>query len=608
MKNRMILTMKGVAIALFIFLQSTELNASDLQIVDVFKNKTLDFKQVYKEVKSSQVNVFGETEVITYVPDNPATPALKQISNQLLQITNSDWNNEVTFLQLFKEAKTKINVYLELINSQNSRNDYGENDEENKTIPRLKEIECKPVSVSDQLIWYRIEYTFGISRRERSDENEIKLIHYYTANTTNGKLEQIKNNLNQLALDNITKKLVPFFTHDYLIRTEKLSPSQIVESDDEEDSDEDYYERIHRPMQKMIGKDSASICQDLCQHLNFSEASFYMFGWGIVIEFPQFSESSKVYGGDAFSVFMPYNRCEFLKPYLSGIYFPASSQNIKTSIKDFNEKKLFERISKIGNFPPIENVVSEQKGDQKVKSIFIKSYQLFKNDQSNYRGLFTITFDNSGKIISRTYENEQKKLISKEMFHYDRLNRLVESRRNSERKTFENHYYNYDELNNLSSHFSYDENNVNAEYFFYNNNYAYRISINNLEVNCSAGIASYEINQNEITFGGLTYVMDEKNLPIGMRKAKYSYQQFSVGHDTKGRIVESHFENDRRNCYFDYDKNDRISRCQSSEYQNSTTVLDYYYRDEQSLPEKNIKNTQQNNIVEKEEYAYEFYK
>lgn len=607
MRNRLKKTMKVFIITLCIVLSITHLEASDLQIVDVFNNKTIGFKQVYKEVKSSQVNVFGETEVITYIPENSNTSALKQISSQLLQITNSDWNNEISFLQLFKEAKTKINVYLELINSQNSRNDYGENDEENKTIPRLKEIECKPVSISDQLIWYRIEYTFGISRRERNDENEIKLVHYYTADMLSGKLEKIKNNLNQVALDNITKKLVPYFTHDYLIRTEKLSPSQIVETDEEEDGDEDYYERIHRPMQKMIGKDSVSICQDLCQHLNFSEASFYLFAWGIVIEFPQYSESSKVYGGDAFSIFMPYTRCELLRPYLPEIYFPRSSQTIKTSIKDFNEKMLFEKITKISNFPSIENVVAEQKGNQKIKSIFIKSFQLFKNDQSNYRGLFSITLDSSGKIISRTYENEQKKLESKEVFHYDRLNRLVESKKNNGRKNIENHYYNYDEHNNLMSHFSYDENSVNGEYFFYNNNFVYRISINNLELNFSGGITNYEINKSEITFGGLTYVMNEKSLPIGMRKAKYSYQQFSVGHDAKGRIVESHFENDRRNCYFDYDKNDRLSRCQSTEYQNPTIVLDYYYDDQQSLPVKYIKNTLQNNILEKEEYAYEFY-
>ena len=610
---RIYLTKQTKAVLVFtaFILQFSLLNASDLQIIDVFNNKTLEFKQIYKEVKATQVNVFGETQVITYVPENAKTASLKKISDRILQITNNDWNNEGSFLLLYKEAKNKIAVYLELINSQNYRNNYGENDEENRSIPRLKEIECKPISVNDQLIWYRIEYTFEIISRNRDDQHEVKVIHFYTADGITGQVNQIKNTLNQNSLETVTKKLVPYFSHDYLIRTEKLSVPEIVESvsgegEYEEDQDE-YISNIHRPMQSMLGKDSSEICRDLCEHLNFSEAEFYLFGWGIVVEFPQFSSSSKVYGGDAFSIFLPYNKVEFLRPYLPTIFFPATGKNISSTVKGFNEKKLIENIGKISNFPSIENIVAQQSGNKKVKSIFINSYQLFKDDKSNYRGMFTIKLDSTGKIIERRFENENKVISSKEILRYDNLNRLIESNRNGDRYNTESHYYFYDANNNLSSHFSSDENSTYAEYFFYNKNCVYRINIGNLKINSGEAIASYTINGNEITFGGVTYVMDQNNSPTGMRKAKYSYQQFQVGHDDKGRIIESHFENDRRNCYFDYDKENRIARCQNFEFQNPSVVLDYFYSENQPLPIKNLKRSIQNNILEKEEYSYEYF-
>ncbi|HOS47357.1 MAG TPA: hypothetical protein PLG57_01915 [Bacteroidia bacterium] len=611
MRNLPTIIIKAFVLFLVFFHQVNQMKATDLQIIDVFNNKPLSFKQVYKEVKATQVNVFGETQVITYVPENANTAPLKMISDRMLAITNLDWNNEGSFLLLYKEAKNKIGVYLELINSQNYRNDYGENDDENRSIPRLKEVECKPISVKDQLIWYRIEYTFEISSRNRDDQHEVKVNHYYTANTITGEVNQIKNSLNQNSLETVTKKLVPYFTHDYLIRTEKLSAPEIVESEGgegeyEEDQDENV-DRIHHPMQSMLGKDSTEICRDLCEHLNFSEADFYMFGWGIVVEFPKFSRSSKVYGGDAFSIFMPYNKAELLRPYLPAIYFPATGKNISTSIKGFNEKKLIENIGKISNFPSIESIVAQQSGNNKVKSIFINSYQLFNDDKSNYRGQFTIKLDSTGKITERRYENENKVLVSKEFLRYDKLNRLIESNRNGDRYNTESNYYFYDVNDNLLSHFSSDENSTYSEYFFYNNNYVYRINIGNLVVNCDDGIANYVVSGNEITFGGVTYVMDQNNLPSGMRKAKYSYQQFQVGHDDKGRIIESHFENDRRNCYFDYDKENRIVRCQNFEYQNPSIILDYYYSEEQPLPLKNLKRSIQNNILEKEEYSYEYY-
>jgi hypothetical protein len=611
MRNLPTIIIKAFVLFLVFFHQVNQMKAADLQIIDVFNNKPLSFKQVYKEVKATQVNVFGETQVITYVPENANTAPLKMISDRMLAITNLDWNNEGSFLLLYKEAKNKIGVYLELINSQNYRNDYGENDDENRSIPRLKEVECKPISVKDQLIWYRIEYTFEISSRNRDDQHEVKVNHYYTANTITGEVNQIKNSLNQNSLETVTKKLVPYFTHDYLIRTEKLSAPEIVESEGgegeyEEDQDENV-DRIHHPMQSMLGKDSTEICRDLCEHLNFSEADFYMFGWGIVVEFPKFSRSSKVYGGDAFSIFMPYNKAELLRPYLPAIYFPATGKNISTSIKGFNEKKLIENIGKISNFPSIESIVAQQSGNNKVKSIFINSYQLFNDDKSNYRGQFTIKLDSTGKITERRYENENKVLVSKEFLRYDKLNRLIESNRNGDRYNTESNYYFYDVNDNLLSHFSSDENSTYSEYFFYNNNYVYRINIGNLVVNCDDGIANYVVSGNEITFGGVTYVMDQNNLPSGMRKAKYSYQQFQVGHDDKGRIIESHFENDRRNCYFDYDKENRIVRCQNFEYQNPSIILDYYYSEEQPLPLKNLKRSIQNNILEKEEYSYEYY-
>ncbi|HOS15876.1 MAG TPA: hypothetical protein PKX15_02515, partial [Bacteroidales bacterium] len=533
MRNLPTIIIKAFVLFLVFFHQVNQMKAADLQIIDVFNNKPLSFKQVYKEVKATQVNVFGETQVITYVPENANTAPLKMISDRMLAITNLDWNNEGSFLLLYKEAKNKIGVYLELINSQNYRNDYGENDDENRSIPRLKEVECKPISVKDQLIWYRIEYTFEISSRNRDDQHEVKVNHYYTANTITGEVNQIKNSLNQNSLETVTKKLVPYFTHDYLIRTEKLSAPEIVESEGgegeyEEDQDENV-DRIHHPMQSMLGKDSTEICRDLCEHLNFSEADFYMFGWGIVVEFPKFSRSSKVYGGDAFSIFMPYNKAELLRPYLPAIYFPATGKNISTSIKGFNEKKLIENIGKISNFPSIESIVAQQSGNNKVKSIFINSYQLFNDDKSNYRGQFTIKLDSTGKITERRYENENKVLVSKEFLRYDKLNRLIESNRNGDRYNTESNYYFYDVNDNLLSHFSSDENSTYSEYFFYNNNYVYRINIGNLVVNCDDGIANYVVSGNEITFGGVTYVMDQNNLPSGMRKAKYSYQQFQVG-------------------------------------------------------------------------------
>jgi hypothetical protein len=580
--------------------------ATENIIYDVYSNRELVLQSKYTTIKAVQINYYEETDVTYFLLHKPGTAAHQLLHKQLESLALQSWNTEIGLLKLYKEVQNRIAIYNKLRNSNAQGFEY--NNEQEDIVPRLKDVNMEAISLMDDQLWLRIIYNFEIETRN-NNTSEIKIAHYYTASLTTGTLERFQQKMSGEQEQQIARLLSPFFTSQYLYSTDKLNPgtgsTQNKEIDYDQEEDEDGHETDEKEKWKITATDSAIICRQLCEKLHFSEIDFYWYGWTVVAHFQPYTNSSRIYDGEGFSILLMDHTVDALRKILPSFPSIKNKNTIRSVLRNFNYYEVIKPISAVNYAPPIEKLIQQQ-SDRKIRKVIIDSYQLFKDDQKTYRGRFILDYNEKGLLLHKNFIESNNSYISDEHFEYDSGDRLILVTGTGYQRQAILKKYKYNANGNLVDALEINEGNVYKSHFFYNGEFIYIIEQDENTFR-DEGIRKLSLVNQELRFATSGYQLNEKNEPVFVTRSKYRFEDLHIGRDSLGRIVESHRENDRYNQYFTYDTLHRFILFDAYEYQRPNSQVEYFYNGTEALPVKQIKTTHQHSTVESEVYTYEFY-
>ncbi|MBL0095059.1 MAG: hypothetical protein IPP46_00245 [Bacteroidetes bacterium] len=581
------------------------IKASDITIYDVYSNRELLLQSKYKTIKAVQINYYEETDVTYFLLQKSNTPAQQLLQKQLEALALNSWNTELDLLKLYKEVQKRITIYNKLENSNAQGYEYHSDREE--IVPRLKDVEMEAISLIDDQLWLSINYTFNIETRNENT-TEIDITHYYKASLTTGSLQRFQPTMNSEQQQQVAKILSPYFTSQYLYNTDKLNPgygsSQNKEIDYEREEGEDE-EGIENEKWKITSSDSAIICRQLCEKLNFGEIDFYWYGWGVIAQLQPYTESSSIYDGEGFNILLTEQISDSLRKILPSFSSFKNKKTPASALHNFNYYEVIKPISAVNYAPPIEKLIHQQ-SIKKIRNLTIESYQLFKNDQKTYRGKYILDYNEKGLLLHKKFIETANSIISDEHFVYDINDRLTQVTGTGYQQQAIFKKYKYNANGNLVEALEISEHNVYKSYFLYNGPYIYIIEQDENTFR-DEGIRKLSLINQQLRFATSGYQLNEKNEPVFVTRSKYRFEDVHIGRDSLGRIIESHRENDRYNQYFTYDTLHRFILFDAYEYQRPNSRVEYFYNGTEALPVKQIKTTHQHSTVESEVYTYEFY-
>ncbi len=239
----------------------------------------------------------------------------------------------------------------------------------------------------------------------------------------------------------------------------------------------------------------------------------------------------------------------------------------------------------------------------------MESFQLFENREKNYRGKSIYEFNAKGKLISKLEYNDREELNRSYFYDYDKAGNNILITKKEQKGEEETEAFLYDKNANLC-HKIFISGSVNftKHNYFYNGDFIYTYEQGLLDNEDKAKIKQMVFDGNEFCLHNVCYVLDSLGLIKGLKANKYTSNQGQVGRDGQGRIIQTHFENDRYNQYFNYDSLGRFDIYQSFQYHNPEVEIQYHYEGNSMLPFKQTKLTTRNvTIMELENYNWEFF-
>ena len=584
-------------VCLFMLLIPATLFATDRTVFDVYLGKEWDLVPLYKNVKTNQPLGFKEVGISYFGFQDSIKPGLKKLNESIRGLAISSWQTERAFKLMSDDLKIRAKNYY-----RNSRSGSPGDGGEDMLFALVEDVELKPLSVYKDVCWLEME--FDITMR---GDARFQLKKYYIADMTSGNIEEVTFESSIPDLEALRGFLAPLFSEQYLLVTDKLSaeekkPRRYIDPEDELEEEES-------PRIDISFESNASVCKDLCKYIEFNEMNVYRLGWGLVVAFQEYSNSSVVYNNESFAIFLTGAKQDSLAMILHRPDLAADHRVISNDFKGFNYYKLSEGMSSMRQAPSIDKlVVQQQSADKRVNTLRVDSYQVFESGKANFRGYFVRIFDRKGFPASYCYVDERKDTVFSEYYQYDPSGNLVNSRGLSDRKKFKTESWQYDASGNLLDYRKLDGEDLYEGFFFYNGRHFYKIEMDGTSVRENQ-IEKVSFVNREVCFKTACYVLNEKYVPKYQSKRKYAFEEVQTGFDAKGRLMETHAENDRYNYYFNYDQSDRFVSMDTYEYQRAINTLKYLYRENDRLPYEQQKHSYSNgqDIYEKEVYTWEFY-
>jgi hypothetical protein len=594
---------------LITFLVPLNIIKAQVVVYDVFTNQSIEVNIYYKEIIPEQPFIKGKIE-LNYLSLIENSAAAKSINKQAMDICLQYLNKEAAYLKLHAEMAKKQDVLNELNNSKNQIRHRQEN--ASNLSPNLSGINCNVVSLISDVLLFEIKFQFKSSYG--MEDNDILILHYYNANLKTGQVQPWKNNMNNSQLDKIQKLISPKLNETYNLATSKLDFNELSMLEEEDEYEEEYdedYENEENEGKKSTGTDSKTIeCEDICERINLKEADIYWYGWGLMISFQPYSHSSKIFMGRPFSIFIPLQEAKEILASIPEFAFVQKLKQPETKLRNFNYDKLVNSIGELRKEPKIQDVIQKNLLNKIPKTMVMESFQLFENREKNYRAKSIYEFNTNGKLISKMEYNDREELNRSYFYDYDKAGNIILITKKAQRGEEETEAFHYDTNANLNHKiFISGSSNFIKHNYFYNGNFIYTYEQGLLDYEDKAKIKQMVFDGKEFCLENVCYILDSSGVTKGLKANKYTMNQGQVGRDGQGRIIQTHFENDRYNFYFNYDSLGRFAIYQSFQYHNPEVELQYHYEGNSMFPYKQTKLSTRsgNNTMELENYTWEFF-
>lgn len=542
--------------AFFIFFSGNALKSQ--VIYDVFAEKELNCEPASENITPEYLEVSGGIPVTYFQITSPENAAQKSVNEALLPLCRKFTDNESDYLRLLIELKPRLAVFEELQGSGN--NYYGRQTSASTVMADLNSITCEPVSLVDGRLFFSVRYDFKIPDSYVREEEYPSLHHYYIANLKNGTVTRHKNACSPSAAEKVMALINTRLNAQYHLRKsevslkplEPLSPNKAV------------YAGLDFSAYGNIGTQT-----------DLTEADFVWTGFGLTVRFPEYSESSKIYDGRPFELFLPFDEAKEAARLLSGFEFVSNLKPKASTYSGFtflNPLGTFETMSK----PPNADLLFEQFQDRIPDNLTIETYQFLNNGERSLYSAQTLLFDSLGRVAESTTENKSGKLRQRVAYTRDGEGRLTLKYMEERRESAER--FGYDNSGNLTVHERINGYESGVTYAFYTGRYAYLYRTENND------FQKFEKRDNELCYRNICYVLNERDQVIGVSNSPAMMGYAQVGYDRNNKLTEIHRATEDEHTYVIYDDRGRLQSRSSQRGVEKGQESLFYYEDDSSLP------------------------
>lgn len=579
------LTYRFLIILIFSLCLSAKGNS---QVYDVFSGKAIHIHTNYIEVQPTQEFIKKPFDIEYLIIESPVTEAERKFNEAMLPLSRKFADDETEYLRLLAELKSRKEVYNTIEQSKN--NSYRYEPLPKTSIPLLINIQSKSVSLISNRLFFAIEIAFKVNGSQRNSTT-LTLTRYYVADMRTGEIKRWKNTYSQETLDKVLQLISEPINNQYRLVTSKLNLDEIS--------------MLERTTGKMDAAADSLVCEDICPRILLKEANFIWYGWGLQLTFPEYSETSKIYVGRGFQLFLPFAKAKEVTKLLPDFQFTDRLEAKPTNYRDFayyNYAGDFQRWNKM---PDIDRLL-ETIGSVRYKKLVMKSYRIRDNGDeifvakqvyafnanqqkisfNNYTdkeapfNTTTYTYSPEGKILRKVKVNLQKEIESDIKFEYDTLGNIVKQIRNSDGIYIDN--------------------------YFYNGSFAYKINEYQLAKK-KWNIIRVEKKEGFIRIDDYTVRLDTNGNALGSIPGKYYGKRAQLGYDTNQRIVEIHEQHDRYQTYIYYDDQNRLTRWLKFDGLRVQYDVKYSYKDSTVVPFQRKEIYQNGQSIKLSTYEWEFY-
>lgn len=564
------------------------------QVYDPFSNEEIITVTRSEEVKPTQDFIRNSFDISYLEIKEPRNKTEVKINESILPLCRKYADDETEYLRLLAELKSRKIVYNSI---QQSKNDYGGSryDEiPGTSIPELSRIECRPVTLVANKLFFSVEINFRVGPPSRYESLSISITHYYTADLQTGKIERRKISYPQQTLDKLMQVLSTPLNDQYKLVTSKLKTSDIYKM-------EAYDEETGEPI------DTAA-CEDICPRILLEDADFIWFGSGLKIYFPEYCESSKIYDGRGFQIFLPFVKAKQLVKLLPDFQFANGLNPKPTDFRNYNYFDNFNNFQ-IANRPPeIERVIETAK-DKTVKNLIINSYQVHETGEKTFRRKQNYTFNKDNlKTEYETY-NDRDELYATTYYTYSSdLNLLKELQINARDESEVLTAYTYDKYGNILQRIKSEPQDFQIAHLFYNGAFMYTFGEDVFGGESGHVRRRVEWRDGVAKPGRQNYKMDDSGNILGLKSSPRMSNQFQIGYNENGKITEIHQDLDRYQTYIYYDDQDRLVEWVKLDGTEVTNKVEFSYKIAATLPSQRLQRSgHEGETVILDVYEWEFF-
>lgn len=570
------------------------------KIYDVFSNASYSYQNKYKEVKAADLNLAEEIDIHYFALRNEGYN-YDRLNAFVEKLALNSWQNDKSKFDLESKVKEHVARYNKFKNSKNNSS-YRTIENRMGSI-ELKSIEVELVSICNEVITFNQTFQFHvISNKEYYNSNglEVNITQYYTSSIFNQTATLFNTIFNEKQLERLQKTLGPYvddfsnelkaqFTDEDRASLNETLNEEIEEEEPKRQETEDDNDPPHKPI--------ANVKKIKNEKIDFSEAIFYWYAWGLMVEFPEYSMSSTLTNGLTFRVFVPLTQCKEILDL-----FPAY-HNFAGISKPAHQFKNFDYFDVVGNYnkfrsePKVTSLFTLNKVLEKPKNLTIGSYQTFKDNKKTHRGNFIYNFDVNAANFQKSAEKTDYTAF---MENYN--GKLKAQKRNANSKNNNNKY---DERGNLLIR-KFDDIESGDFVFFYNDMQCFYFRLRNLNEKAHDEFYKLSMNNAEICLIDVCLKINANMQVTAVKALRNQQTDTQLGFDAKDRLVEAHTENDRYNYYYEYDESDRLIKYSYYEYTRLEKEVDFIYLENNRLPYLQKKHTVAHDTFEEETYEWEY--
>jgi len=565
------------------------------QIVDIYHNKKYSISTDFLEIESDKDYTPAKIE-INQDKNNDKNELWSKIEEQLNDIAIENIENEIAFFQILKQAgfEEEIDEYEQHHSSQY----------------RLKNIEIQLLSVINNFGVYAIQYNFETGSYNSTDK--YPAIKYYLADYKNNKVQELGTASDLRQQKELEKSIIPKLERIYTLQTQKWDLDNVEKM-----------KTIENEGKKEI---------DFANKIHFSEAIVYPYFSGLVVEFPAYSSSSQIFNNEPFRFFFKGDELAKLISVFP-LFQPLFQQRLNlpshTQMETLNNDDNFD-YSRFYFAPKELKVLPLLNSDNELRTMKIEHYQIIQDTVKYFSGSKIFYFNENQQIVLEEWWEPKDILRGEEKYSYNNKNQLTGMKSLGRYEELALYHYENDILSYIENmrrdikneeddveevvvmeeevveeieedddvaeddYYEayedwYDESDkksidleISQQHIVYNKNYKYTFKFYLTGTNRTGDFQIRYINENQYCTNDFCFILNENKQVIGIKQKRDA--PVDILTNSKGQPVESYFDNDRQNYFFEYDNKDRviaINFYRDGKLNNSTK---YYYQQDSSTP------------------------